>query len=90
MSDEAMKRSRAWMGWALAILWAYPLSMGPVLRYTKRTDVPMTVYEPVLRLCDAWPTLDAVKESYLRFWKRGIVNCKIQGRATPARSVVQP
>jgi hypothetical protein len=90
MSDEPKKQSWAWISWVAVMLVAYPLSMGPVLRYAKRTDVPLAVYEPRLRLCDACSPLDAVKDRYMRLWKRGILNCKIPGRSTPARSVVQP
>jgi hypothetical protein len=90
MSDEP---NRAWVriGWTVFLLLVlYPLSMGPVIRYAKRTDLPLAVYEPLFRLCDAWGPLDVMKDRYLRLWRRGILNCKIQGRASPARSIVQP
>ncbi|HET6326591.1 MAG TPA: hypothetical protein VFG04_18085 [Planctomycetaceae bacterium] len=91
MSDEPPKRTRAWIGWMVGLLLLlYPMSMGPVIRFAKRTDVPMAVYEPFFRLCDACGPLDVMKDRYLLLWRRGILNCKIQGRASPARSIFQP
>ena len=90
MSDEQKKRPWVWIGWMVGLLFLlYPLSMGPVIRYAKRTDAPMTVYEPLFCLCDACGPLDTMKDEYLRLWNRGIVRITIQGRPSPARAIVQ-
>ncbi len=89
--SEQPKMSWAWIGWAVFSLFLlHPLSMGPVIRYAKRTNVPLAAYEPLLQLCDACGPLDSMKDRYLLLWKRGVINCRIQGRSSPARSIVQP
>jgi hypothetical protein len=67
MSDEAKKRSRAWIWWAvLVVLLAYPLSMGPALRYSDPRGAVWSAYEPLIRLCEVWAPLEALKEWYTR------------------------
>jgi len=53
MSDEPKKRSRVWILWAVAALFAlYPLSIGPATRLVMLTNSDgewlNTIYAPVL------------------------------------------
>jgi hypothetical protein len=47
MSDERKRSRRAWIAWALVAIFAYPLSMGPLLwvagRMTEEFDNPRYV-----------------------------------------------
>jgi hypothetical protein len=66
MSDEPKKRSRAWIiHWAaVALLVAYPLSMGPAIRYGGIDAVKF--YRPL-----EWMTpeqVDPLLNWYLEFW----------------------
>jgi hypothetical protein len=69
MSDEPKKRSRGlWIWCAIAvILLAYPLSMGPVIRYF-HSRVIWDAYDPLVRICDACGPLEYLKRSYNDLW----------------------
>jgi hypothetical protein len=69
MSEENRK-SRAWLGWVTVwlLLLAYPLSMGPVLKYGNLSSGIGRVYEPVGQFCEALRPLRAVKDWYTGLW----------------------
>jgi hypothetical protein len=79
MSDEPKKRSRAWLGWSvLLLLIAYPLSMGPVLKYGKVHSV-LAAYDPLERFCESWQPLWEVKERYNSLWGVHVTRHPITG-----------
>jgi hypothetical protein len=69
MSDEPKKRSRGvWIWWVIIVLLlAYPLSMGPVLRYGSQFGLP-AAYEPLARFCESWQPLCDLKDWYTELW----------------------
>jgi hypothetical protein len=75
MSDEPKKRrSWAWTTLALLLLlMAYPLSMGPALRYSSdfRSVFWGGFYEPVAQLSETWRPLENLKDWYMGLWGVG-------------------
>jgi hypothetical protein len=69
MSEEKRK-SRTWIAWTALglLLLAYPLSMGPVLKYANLRSGIGVVYEPVGQICESLPPLRALKDWYTRLW----------------------
>jgi hypothetical protein len=70
MSHEAKKRSRVWSGWvAIALLLvAYPLSIGPILRYCDLGSGVLLIYEPIEQCCRWWEPLGDLKDWYTGLW----------------------
>jgi|HubBroStandDraft_6_1064221.scaffolds.fasta_scaffold182539_4 hypothetical protein len=79
MSDEPNKRSRDWL-WEIVgvLLLAYPLSMGPALKYGKFYWVP-SVYQPLDRFYESWQPVWDLKERYNRLWGVHITRHPITG-----------
>ncbi len=80
MSDEARKRSRAWVGWAavLAVV-LYPLATGPVdCLYGRCGNYPTfqasvrAIYRPLSFLCQRSTKTNAMLGWYLGLWHRVI------------------
>jgi hypothetical protein len=75
MSDEPKKRPRAWLVWAViaAFCLAYPLSMGPAIKYfgSPESTAVLDVYNPVLQICELWSPLKSLKNWYNDLWGVG-------------------
>jgi hypothetical protein len=62
----------------LSLLLAYPLSMGPALKYGEFYCVP-SVYDPLEQVCESWQPLWDLKEQYNRLWGVHITRHPITG-----------
>jgi len=75
MSDEPKKRSWVWLVWAVitALCLAYPLSMGPAIKYfgSPESTAVLDVYNPVLQICELWSPLKSLKNWYNDLWGVG-------------------
>ena len=63
MSDEPKKRSRAWIWWALILMFVlYPLSTGPSMRLASSSDSWLQfhsiVFEPLFWVSEQSETID--------------------------------
>jgi hypothetical protein len=77
MSDEPKKRSRAWIGWALVVL--YPLSIGPADCIVGRCSGHpwisaglLAAYYPISSICAKSATLTTMLGHYLVLWHRAV------------------
>jgi hypothetical protein len=70
MSDEPKKRSRVWIVWAIVatLCLAYPLSMGPAVRYADLGSNVLRLYDPLERCCQLWQPLENLKAWYTEIW----------------------
>ena len=67
MSDEPKKR--AWSTGSMTIglvALGYLLSIGPAVRYAP--NAALSIYNPLVRVCDGCPPLSALKDSYTSLW----------------------
>ncbi|HEV3299839.1 MAG TPA: hypothetical protein VG055_09360 [Planctomycetaceae bacterium] len=75
MSDEPKKRSRAWIWWALILMFVlYPLSVGPSMRLASSSDSWLQfhsiVFEPLFWVSEQSETIDSAFGWYSRVWAR--------------------
>jgi hypothetical protein len=73
MSDEPKKWLLGRWIWPVIILLllAYPLSMGPVLRYSDPHDDVWDLYYPVVLICESCRPLESAKDWYNDLWGVG-------------------
>jgi hypothetical protein len=69
-SAESNKRSWAWIWCALfAAFVLYPLSMGPVLKYSNlNSHAVWSAYAPLIQVCDMCSPLENLKDWYNGLW----------------------
>jgi hypothetical protein len=76
MSDEPKKRSRRWIGWALAFLVAYPLLAGPSAWIIENThsfallQIRCLIFAPLNLVRDQSEVIDNACRRYIHLWVR--------------------